>query len=372
MKATASFLRYGVGFDIGKDTILVCVSVIDTTGKVTVKGTTKLANKAAAFSGLMTWLGKHCKQTDLPVRYVMEATGVYHETLAWYLFTKDQSVSVVLPNKAKHYLKSLGLKSKNDRIDAQGLARMTLEQQLPLWQPLSKNIYSLRMLTRQHQRLQELKTQSQNQKHSIEYSQFSDGFILKQLNNLIALYDRQLTEISQAINDLLDDDQPLREGIDRLSAIKGLGRLSAATLVAETNGFTGFENVRQLVSFAGYDVVENQSGKHIGKTRISKKGNSRIRRILHLPALNAVRFGEPGCAALYERVYSRSRIKMKAYVAVQKKLLTLCYALWRNGSEYEPSYSPTTTKNVSDQAKKIVPTSGTTQDQEAEACLSYR
>jgi hypothetical protein len=50
------------------------------------------------------------------------------------------------------------LRSKNDKIDAQGLSRLGLEQQLPVWKPLSKNLYQLRLLTRRHQRLQELKT----------------------------------------------------------------------------------------------------------------------------------------------------------------------------------------------------------------------
>ncbi len=153
--------------------------------------------------------------------------------------------------------------------------------------------------------------------------------------------------------------------IEQLSKVKGLGLLSAATIVAETNGFTGFDNVRQLVSFAGYDVVENQSGQRVGKTKISKKGNSRIRRMLFMPAFNAVRFGEPSCQALFERVYVRTRIKMKGYVAVQKKLLTLCYALWKNNTEYDPMYY---TNNVKEQEsnetqyvyKKVVPTSGTT------------
>ena len=63
----------------------------------------------------------------------------------------------------------------------------------------------------------------------------------------------------------------------------------------------GFANQRQLVSYAagppgGYDVVENQSGNRSGKTRISKKGNSRIRRILHLPAFN--RSGAP-CGSVW-------------------------------------------------------------------------
>jgi transposase len=56
----------------------------------------------------------------------------------------------------------------------------------------------------------------------------------------------------------------------------------------------GFTNQRHLVSYAGYDVVENQSGNRSGKTRISKKGNSRLRRFLHMPSFNAVRFNEPG------------------------------------------------------------------------------
>jgi transposase len=126
---------------------------------VTVKATASFANEFTGFQALLKWVARHLKQA-LAVGYVMESTGVYHEQLAWYLYQQEQSVSILLPNKAKHYLMSLGHKSKNDQIDALGLARMGLEQQLPLWHPLSKTIYpggepQLRLLTRQHQRLQE-------------------------------------------------------------------------------------------------------------------------------------------------------------------------------------------------------------------------
>jgi transposase len=144
-----SFLRYCVGLDISKDTLHVCLSVIDSTGQVTVKATTKVVNKPASFSALLFWVTRH-RKLDLPLIYLMESTGVYHEAVAWYLHQQDQSVSILLPNKAKYYLKSLGYKSKNDKIDAQGLSRMGLEQQLPVWKPLSKNLYALRLLTRQH------------------------------------------------------------------------------------------------------------------------------------------------------------------------------------------------------------------------------
>jgi transposase len=123
----ATSLRYCVGIDVSKDTLQVCVSVIDTNGNITIKGSSKVANKTTAFDSFLTWVGKHCKDKSLPIRYVMESTGVYHEQLAWCLFQNDLAVSVVLPNKAKHYLKSIGNKSKNDTIDARGLAQMGLD-----------------------------------------------------------------------------------------------------------------------------------------------------------------------------------------------------------------------------------------------------
>jgi transposase len=370
------FLRFCVGLDISKDDLQVCLSVIDTDGRVTIKGTTKVTNQPAGFVVLMSWVNKH-RKLELPIRYVMESTGVYHEAIAWHLYQHDQSISILLPNKAKYYLKSLGYKSKNDKIDAQGLSRMGLEQQLSLWQPLSKNIYQLRLLTRQHQRLQELKTQCTNQQHALQHSAISDLLITKQLTKLVDVYQQQLAALEVAMRQLIHQDPILDARVQRLIQVKGLGLLSVSVMVAETNGFEGFPNQRNLVSYAGYDVVENQSGTRSGKTHISKKGNHRIRRVLHLPAFNAVRYGEPACQALFERVYQRTGIKMKAYVAVQKKLLLLAYSLWRNQTDYDPHYLSAAsnvsleTNTLRQEDKKIVPASGTTQDQRVETELSY-
>ncbi len=65
----------------------------------------------------------------------LEATGVYHELCALYLYEKKFTVSVILPNKANKYLQAIGLKSKNDTIDAKGLAQMGAEQNLKEWRP---------------------------------------------------------------------------------------------------------------------------------------------------------------------------------------------------------------------------------------------
>ncbi len=117
------------------------------------------------------------------------------------------------------------------------MSRIGLEQQLPVWKPLSKNLYALRLLTRQHQRLQELKTQSTNQQHALARSAFNNGFITKQLTSLVKVYDQQLTALEQAIAQLIDDDPVLKPRVERLIAIKGLALFLGAVLVAETNGF---------------------------------------------------------------------------------------------------------------------------------------
>ena len=152
--------------------------------------------------------------------------------------------------------------------------------------------------------------------------------------------------------------------------MKGLGILTVATVIAETNGFILFRNQRQLVSYAGYDVIENTSGNHIGKTKISKKGNSHIRRVLHMPAFSVVKY-EPHYKGLYEGVFDRTRIKMKGYVAVQKKLLVLIYTLCKKNEEYDPNYNKTSGNDEPkslfsldfEKIEKKVPTFAGTQDE---------
>jgi len=80
---------------------------------------------------------------------------------------------------------------------------------------------------------------------------------------------------------------------------------------------------RQLVSYASYDIVENQSGKTYGKTKISKRGNSHIRRALHMPAFSVVRYNPNNFEQLYQRAYASSGNKIKGYVAAQRKILIM-------------------------------------------------
>lgn len=117
---TNQALKYALGIDVSKDKFDVCLTVIDTLQKVTIKASRNFTNNSKGFKELAQWVKTHHKESKLPIVYLMEATGVYHENLAWFLHHLDCHVTVILPKKAKHYraanrFKSLGLKIKNDR-----------------------------------------------------------------------------------------------------------------------------------------------------------------------------------------------------------------------------------------------------------------
>ena len=337
-------LKYSVGFDCSKDDFQACVSLIDDAQHVKIKASRKFTNTKKGFEDAVYWVNKNCKE-KLPIVVVMEATGNYYENLALYFHQENYTVNVVLPNKAKKYMESRGIKTKNDPVDAKGLSQMGAEQLLREWEPYSKDIYKLRLMTRQHERLVAYKTQLKNQLHSLAYGMYKNELVAEQMDEMLLVVDRQIDELKHEIEKFIAKDEKLKGKIEKILPIKGVATLTLATLIAETNGFKLIENFRQLTSYSGYDVIENQSGKRMGKTRISKKGNSHIRRAMFFPAINVVTFKETQFVNLYERVYERTKIKMKGYVAVQRKLLCLIYTLWKKDDTYNPNFAQTSGNN---------------------------
>ena len=331
-------LKYSAGLDIASKKIDICMSVIDVNQKVTVVSSKSFLNTLNGFKDMHEWIVKNHKEKEVPLVLCMEATGVYHENCALYFSERKYKTSIILPNKAKHYLISLGLKSKNDSIDAKGLSKMGAEQCLELWQPMGKFFYELRQYTRQYQNLQEQKTVFNNQLHALEHSMFKSKKMIKQQQNTIKLFDKQLKELEKLMKNLIDSDEVIKQKVSNICKIKGIGMLTAATILAETNGFELFKNYKQLVSYSGFDVVERESGTSTGKTKISKKGNGHIRRALFMPAFTAVRYKEKPVVDLYNRTFEKHGIKMKSYVAAQKKLLVLIYHIWKKNEEYNPDY----------------------------------
>lgn len=214
---------------------------------------------------------------------------------------------------------------------------MGLQQPLEEWKPCSKSIYQLRSLTRQLEVLQKARTSFLNQLEAATHSAHTSKTVIQSTQSIIKNFDKQISKCKKGIEELIIKDPIFSAKYKLVEPIKGMGLITFATIIAETGGFDMFKGQSQLVSYAGYDIVENQSGNRIGKTRISKKGNSHIRRIMHMASLNMVRYKVPVFKNLYERVYERTKIKMKGYVAIQRKLLCLIYTLWKRNEVFNPN-----------------------------------
>lgn len=326
-----------VGIDISKQNFTVCICLRSQDDSLSFSEVKSFDNEKKGFNQFLRWARKSLIK-DVPVVYLMEATGVYYESLTHHLHKVKQQVSVVLPNTSKHYFSSLNIKTKTDAVDAKVLSRFGVERAHKQWTPPAPTLLELRNLTRYHVQLIEQRTALQNIKHSKEAAHEVEQFILKSNEKIINHIDQQIERCKGKIHQLIDADDQLRAKVEKLLTIKGVGMMTIATVVAETLGFEHVKNAKQLVSYAGYDVVERESGTSIkGKTRISKKGNRYIRNAMYFPAMVACRFN-PELKNTYLRIIQRKPSKMIGQVAIQRKLLILIYTLWKNDTVFIEDY----------------------------------
>lgn len=326
-----------VGVDIASKSFRVALARKGADDRVTCTASKKFDNTKSGFNQLVRWTASELDK-DVPVVYLMEATGVYHEELAHHLHHIGKQVHVVLPNKFKHYAASLNMKSKTDPIDAKLLARFGVEREHRPWSPAEPVMKRMRHLSRYRVQLQEQKTAISNILHSKDHANAAPAEVKKSCKKIIAMLDREVEKLDKEMENVVKNDPVILPKVKDLCTIPGCGFTTAAAIVAETNGFKEFDSAKQLTSYAGYDVVHNESGTSVmSRTCISKKGNRYIRHHLYFPAMSAARH-IPEYTALSERIFDRTKIPMKAQVAVQRKLLILMYTIWKNDSVYEKDH----------------------------------
>ena len=329
--------KQSIGIDISKDTFTACYCLLNENEDLQFSEVSKFKNEKTGFNQLMRWSRK-VKNPDLPISFLMEATGVYYERLAHHLYDIKQQVHVVLPNMSNHYFASLNIKTKTDELDAKVLSRFGVERKHNKWVKPDEVLMQLRNLCRYYVQLQEQKTALNNIKHSKESAHQIQKLILKSNAKLVTSIDKQIVVLKKEIEKLIKQDECLNAKVDKLLTIKGVGILTVATIIAETLGFQFVKNIKQLTSYAGYDVVQRESGSSIkGKTRISKKGNRYIRKALYFPAMVACRYNG-GLKQSYLKIIKKKPSKMIGQVAIQRKLLILMYTLWRKNETYDNNY----------------------------------
>jgi len=336
------YLKKVIGIDISKDSFVIRFGTLNTELQQKIGEAYTFSNDLKGFKKFLNSLNKipgYQDNDNTNCWFIMEATGVYYENLAYFLKNNKYLVSVLLPNKTKYFFKTLNIKSKTDKLDASALAQFGLEKQVPDWTPPSILMKDIKELTREYHNLVVMSTQIKNKMHAKKHSYQPSNENMKRLRQQLNLIKKQITQVKEQLETLVKSDEDLSNRINKIITAKGLGFLTVITIVSETNGFVLVKNIKQLTSYAGFDVIQNQSGNFTGKTKISKKGNKFIRNALYFPALAAVRCDDK-FKEFYKRLCIKKVYKKIAIVAVSRKLLTLIYTLWKKNEEYIPNYKP--------------------------------
>jgi transposase len=327
-----------LGIDVSKDTFDATIANRTEKSLFSVKSSHKFANNPVGFKAFLKWVKQNCLENQT-LYVLMEATGVYHEELAMFIHEMPSvRLSILVPTKVKNFAKSLNFKTFTDKIDAAILAQMVMERDLMQWVPPSTTFLKLKRLTRERQELLETKTVISNRLHAKSHSRSPLKESKERGKKQIELLKKLIREIEKEIEALVKADDKIKRIVDNIISTPGIGKITAYALLAETDNFELFTSKGQLVSYSGYDVVNKTSGTSVNTERkISKRGNSHIRRALYFPSISAVKH----CSLfreIWEKSFERNRIKMKAYVAVQRKLLVLVYTLVKKNEKFDPNF----------------------------------
>jgi len=343
MIKSKKIVRIAFGIDISMEDFTVSNGVFFDNTDREVGKVMKFKNSVNGFNKLFAYYKKLQKKNNPEVNiaewFVMESTGVYYENLAYFLYEKGLNVHVALPTKVKNFIRSLEKKSKTDELDAQSITLYGLEKQLSKWNPPNERTKLLKELCRELVSVKETSASIKNQLHSKKSAHKTNQETIKRINEQIKFYKKLIKKIEKNIISIVNEEPEYKTKIERITKIKGVGIQTVISVLSETNNFEGIENRRQLTSYAGLDVMEDTSGKKTGRRKISKKGNSNLRRYFYMPALSAIKYDRK-LKNLYERVCERNgwKIKKSGIIAVMRKLLHLIYALWKNDTEYNPNY----------------------------------
>ncbi len=148
---------------------------------------------------------------------------------------------------------------------------------------------------------------------------------------------QQIKAIDKLIHDHIDQDPKLKQDLKLLQTIPSIGERSGLLMLSLFHSHQ-FEKASQAI---GLVPVHHQSGSSVNKqSRLSKAGDSRIRSILYMPALTAIKYN-PHIETLYHRLLSRGKSKMCAIGAAMRKLVHLCFGVLKHQTAYQKDYLST-------------------------------
>ena len=177
-------------------------------------------------------------------------------------------------------------------------------------------------------------TKAAEESIGVDYGEEAAGLKLRLMLEELELLEKQTEELEGQMADALHQT----DYADFLLSIKGIGIVTLAACLGELGGPTRFEDSRQMSRMAGYNLVEDSSGKNKSGTKISKRGRKNLRCVLYQMALTMFATNDE-MKQLYHYLKTREKAplrKMQALIVVSKKILALIHTLAKKKENYEP------------------------------------
>lgn len=329
MDTSATVPACFIGCDVGKAEIVVYDS---RTERIT-----RVRNDAPALFDFALAL-------DPDALVICEPTGGYEAPLLDALIRAGRAAHRADARKVKAFIRSLGILGKSDAIDAKALAHYGRERhhRLPRWLPRERQRDRLTRLVSIRHDLVEQRVACRNRLHAPGI-----GDLAGRLHRILGVLDAEIAGIEADMQLLVAACDPLRKTVAVLSAITGIGALTAIRLaalippqpfqrcVASPEPWAappelGTLGRRQAAALAGLAPHPRQSGAR-DAYRATRGGRPGVKHTLFMAALTAAR-RNAHLAAFYRRLIANGKKPIVAIVAVMRKLIVIANAKLRDAA----------------------------------------
>ena len=282
-------------------------------------------NDAAGIAALLDRLA------DPPMLVVVEATGGWERPLVAALTAAAVPVAVVNPRFVRDFARSTGQLAKTDRLDARLLAQYGVCVQPPVRPQPDAATQELRaLITRRRQVITMLVAEQ-------EHRRLAPAAVRGGIDRHLALLRQERAELDGQIAAQITTHPAWRQQAVRLRSVKGVGPVTAATLLAELPEL-GHLSRRQVAALVGVAPFARDSGKRRGVRRCWG-GRASVRHVLYMAAVTASHHN-PVLRPFYERLRAAGKPTKVALIAVARKLLVILNALLRDQTTWRPPTPP--------------------------------
>lgn len=325
-----------IGIDVSKNTL--DISVVNNEGKVIYYQCIGNSSKEikVVFSDFMK-LNKTNYEESV---FCMEFTGIYNLPLIKWLQKQKAKIWMESGSQIK---KSLGLvRGKNDKIDSQRIAMysFTNRHKIKLWQAPREIINQLSTLLTQRSRF--LKAKKQLTVPVEEQRQYLDKQMAKLINENnskpVAALLKSIESIEKQLLELIKTDEHLKKIYAIATSVNGVGMITAIHMIITTNEFLSITDAKKYACYSGVAPFEHTSGISIkGKSRVSHMANKKVKTVLHLSALAAIKT-EGDIKDYYNRKVQEGKNKMSVLNAVRNKIIHRIFACVKGNRMFEKNY----------------------------------